>query len=108
MPRALPLLVVAVLTPAGIWHVGAPGPSTTAYADPAVWVAVVDTGQASERRIVGRGPVSRGTMPVSAPPEGSATAPEERRRPPVLVAANGPRAPPLGERLPGAAITRSA
>jgi hypothetical protein len=91
MPGALPLLLAAILTPAGTWHVGAPGSSTQPR--PLVATghrAVAATGQATERSTVVRGQHSRGAMPASAPSEGRVAQPEELRS--VAVAAAGPNA----------------
>ena len=95
MPRALPILVAAILTPAGTWHVGAPGLLTAASAEPAACHLVVGTGQAAECSIVGRGQDGRDAMPDSQPSTGERAAPEERRPGPVLPGGAGPRAPPV-------------
>ncbi len=94
MPGALPLLLVAVLTPAGTWHVGAPDSSARPQALVAIGhCAAEGTGQATERSIVVRGPDSREAMPASEPERGSAAKPEELR-PTKVVTAGRPAATP--------------
>jgi hypothetical protein len=88
MPGAVPLLLVAVLTPAGTWHVGASGHFARAHVVAAAWHRTAEARQATERSIVARGQVRHGAMPASAPATGTAAAPEERR--PAAVAAAGP------------------
>jgi hypothetical protein len=78
MPGALPLLLVAILTPTGIWHVGAPGPNATQRPALASAKRIAGSGPALVRSIVVRGLDSRGAMPATAPTEGSAVAPEGR------------------------------
>ncbi len=92
MSGALPLLLAAILTPAGTWHVGAPGPSARAHAATAVAQRAAGTGQASERSIVGRGPDRRGAMPASGAGMGSAAVPGEHRPATSVATGRAPRA----------------
>lgn len=93
-PRALPLLVVAVLTSSGAWHVATPAASGWTSASANGLVRAVGQGQVAERSIAGRGQVSRDVVPASAP-AGEGAAPEERRTQEPLPGGGGPRAPPL-------------
>ncbi len=102
MPGALPLLLVAIITPTGTWHVGAPGTSTQTR--PLVASGhrfSAGTGQATQRSIVVRGQHSRGAMPAASPDEGSAPQPDGLRTVAAVTAGPNPSAPPLAVRARG-------
>jgi hypothetical protein len=102
MPGALPLLLVAIITPTGTWHVGAPGASTQTRPLVASGHGFrAGTGQATQRSIVVRGQHSRGAMPAASPQEVSAAQPDGLRM--VALASSGPNpsAPPLAVRVRG-------
>jgi hypothetical protein len=102
MPGALPLLLVAIITPTGTWHVGTPG--TPAQTRPLVAGGHrfgTGTGPATQRSIVVRGQHSRGAMPAASPQEASAVQPDGLRTMAVATAGPDPSAPPLAVRVRG-------
>jgi hypothetical protein len=102
MPGALPLLLVAIITPTGTWHVGAPGaPTQTRPLVAGGHRFAVGTGQATQRSIVVRGQHSRGAMPAASPQEVSVRRLVELRTVATATSGPDPSAPPLAVRVRG-------
>src|SRR3954470_11614152 len=77
MPGALPLLLVAIITPTGTWHVGAPG--APARMRPLVSSGhriSATPGQATQCGTVVRGQLSRAAMPAASPDERDVVQPD--------------------------------
>jgi hypothetical protein len=102
MPGALPLLLVAIITPTGTWHVGAPGnPVRTRPLISSGHRFSTGTGPATQSSIVVRGQHSRGAMPAASPHEGSAPQPDGLRTLALATAGLDASAPPLAVRVRG-------
>lgn len=102
MPGALPLLLVAIITPTGTWHVGSPGASASTRPLISSGHRIsAGSGQAAQRSIVVRGQHSRGAMPAASSDEWSIPQPDGLRTLAVATAGPNPSAPPLAVRVRG-------